>query len=246
MSKLSIITLTFNSGAYIQRCLSSVRQVLKDIDFEHIIIDGNSTDGTLEYINTYANSYENVTIHNQTPSGIYSALNLGIKSCTRDYVLFLHSDDILLEEFKSFLEKKLTSDIYFCGVEIMYKNKFYRKYKPYYFASKYMNAIYPPPHTGMVIRLECLKKYQFDVKYKIASDYMQLLELLQKSELTKTYVQAFIVSMASGGKSTKLTNSIKIFEEELKILHEQRISFKILILIVKKLCKVFTFRYGKA
>lgn len=245
MSKLSIITATFNSAAHIERCLNSVRKVLKDIDYEHIIIDGNSTDGTLEYIDAYANMYENVKVYNQPPHGIYSALNLGIKSCTGDYVFFLHSDDTLLKSFKSVLGSNFTSDIYFCGVKIKYKNKFYRKYNPIYFSSKYLNAIFPPPHTGMIIRLEVLKKYQFDTKYKIASDYMQLLKLLQNPDLTKTYIQTYIVLMASGGASTKFANGPKIFAEEMKILSEHRALFKVPILLAKKLCKIFTFRYSK-
>jgi glycosyltransferase len=243
MTRLSIITATFNSAPHIQRCLSSVSKVLQGIDYEHIIIDGISTDGTLEYITYYASLYENVVVCNQPPNGIYSALNLGVNLCSGDYVMFLHSDDVLLDDFRYILENELVSDVCFCGVEIFYKNGIYRKYMPYHFPSKLMYSIYPPPHTGMVLKSSVLKNFKFDLKYEIASDYKQLLELLDDSRFTKTYLKVCVVLMASGGASTKLKNTRKIFLEECSILSEKGFFLKNSIVIAKKISKIFSFRY---
>lgn len=246
LSQLTIITATRNSEATIQNCLKSVQRVLKDYNFQHIIVDGNSTDQTMKHLRKYARSNDNVIINEQEPSGIYSALNLGIDLSTSEYVMFLHSDDVLLDTFRSVIEKGFTADVYFFGVEIIYSKNIYRQYYPFKFNSKYLDAIYPPPHTGMIVKLACLKNYKFDPKYKIASDYKQLLQLAGNLTLEKVYKKLKIVSMSAGGASTDFKNGSNIFFEEKSILQEQRFSLKTFILIAKKLSKLFMFRYGEA
>lgn len=88
--RVSIVTVCFNSEKYIEKTIQSVlEQTYKDI--EYIIIDGNSTDKTLEIVNNYRNRISKVI--SEKDNGIYDAMNKGIKEATGDIIYFLNSDD---------------------------------------------------------------------------------------------------------------------------------------------------------
>jgi glycosyltransferase involved in cell wall biosynthesis len=90
--KISIITVTFNSDKTLAYTLySTFYQTYKKI--EHIIIDGGSTDQTLNIINKYKFKNKKLFVHKNT--SIYEAINIGIKKSSGDYILILNSDDIL-------------------------------------------------------------------------------------------------------------------------------------------------------
>ena len=89
--KISVLTVCLNSELTILHTLNSVlTQSYKNI--EHIIVDGGSTDKTLEFITKY--NFKNKILIHQTKSGIYNAMNLGIKKSTGDYICILNADDI--------------------------------------------------------------------------------------------------------------------------------------------------------
>jgi len=92
---LSIITVVLNNQSQIARCISSV-QKQKHINVEHIVIDGGSTDGTLDVIDQFS---DGITFSSSEPDrGIAHAFNKGLKQATGDYVLFLNSDDYYANE----------------------------------------------------------------------------------------------------------------------------------------------------
>ena len=88
VSKISIITPSFNSAGHIQRAVNSVLEQ-NDTDFEHIIIDGGSTDGTLEILN----KFEHLKIVSETDQGQSDAMNKGFELSSGDIVVYLNSDD---------------------------------------------------------------------------------------------------------------------------------------------------------
>ena len=90
--KVSIITVTYNSAKYVDDCINSIiRQTYKNI--EYIVIDGNSTDGTLDIIKKYS-SYITKLV-SEEDDGMYDALNKGMQLATGDVVGILNSDDVL-------------------------------------------------------------------------------------------------------------------------------------------------------
>ena len=92
--KVSIITITYNSAATLPRTLESVlHQTYPDI--EHILVDGASSDGTRELIETYAAQHQNARCISEPDEGIYHAINKGIRMATGDIIGLLHSDDVL-------------------------------------------------------------------------------------------------------------------------------------------------------
>ena len=95
MLKISIITVSLNSEKYIeQTILTVINQNYKNI--EYIIIDGASTDGTLNIIEKYTNKIDYFV--SEPDKGISDAMNKGLEAATGDYILFLHSDDYLVDE----------------------------------------------------------------------------------------------------------------------------------------------------
>jgi glycosyltransferase involved in cell wall biosynthesis len=93
--RISIITATYNAAAFLPRLIESlIRQT--DQDFEWIVTDGGSTDGTIELVEKSKLILKNVVIHNQYDFGIYDALNRGIKISTSDFYVVLGADDELL------------------------------------------------------------------------------------------------------------------------------------------------------
>lgn len=94
--KITIITASYNSVETIENCLKSViGQTYQNI--EHIIIDGGSTDGTLDVINQYKNKIAKVI--SEPDKGIFDAMNKGIRIATGDIIGTLNSDGVYADEF---------------------------------------------------------------------------------------------------------------------------------------------------
>src|SRR5688500_16281265 len=113
--KLSIITINFNNKPGLEQTIRSVQAQNSD-QIEYLIIDGNSTDGSRELIETN-NEIVNYWV-SEPDNGIYDAMNKGIKQATGDYLMFLNSGDYLLEHSTiqncfDFIEKNPGAEIYY-------------------------------------------------------------------------------------------------------------------------------------
>ena len=112
--KVSVITISYNSVFTIEDTIKSVL-AQKDIDLEYIIVDGGSTDGTLDIINKYKNKIDKII--SEPDRGIYDAMNKGIKCATGDVVGILNSDDFfkdhnVLSKVVNFFDKTRMDGIY--------------------------------------------------------------------------------------------------------------------------------------
>ena len=117
---ISIITVVFNNEDYIECCIKSV--LAQDYsNFEYIIIDGNSTDETLNIVNKYSDRINKIV--SEKDSGIYEAFNKGIKYATGDYIGFLNSDDYYTDnKVLSEISKKLNIEknhVLFSNIKII-------------------------------------------------------------------------------------------------------------------------------
>jgi len=117
--KITIITCTYNSWKYLKQCLESIlSQKVKSDDYEHIIIDGNSTDNTDDIIKDYIHnsSCKNIQYIKKKPKWVYNAMNEGIKIANWSYICFVNSDDFFeswaLAHFFKNIEKYKNIDVF--------------------------------------------------------------------------------------------------------------------------------------
>lgn len=210
--KVSIITATYNSSSSIQRTIDSVaEQDFKEI--EHIIIDGGSTDDTLDIIKK--NNGRISVLISERDNGIYDALNKGIKNATGDVVGFLHSDDV-------FTNKHVISRIANCfnikKTDVVYGNLVYqskdednkktiRYWKSNVFSPGCLKWGWMPPHPTVYCKREVYEKWGlYDDQFKISSDYEFILRIFKQPTISKAFLPTIIVNMNVGGISN---NSIK-------------------------------------
>ena len=119
MVKFSIITVCLNASNTIKRCMESVaNQTFKD--YEHIVIDGKSTDGTLNVLSKYVNA--NIT--SEEDDGIYFAMNKGLELAKGEYVIFLNADDEFCLSYLEEINKGASNyDCISVGVKLIYNRK---------------------------------------------------------------------------------------------------------------------------
>jgi glycosyltransferase involved in cell wall biosynthesis len=93
--KISVVTVVLNAARHIDRCIESVLGQTYD-DIEYLVIDGGSTDGTLEVLARYRDRVDYVV--SEPDRGLYHAMNKGIRAATGEYLYFLNSDDTFCDE----------------------------------------------------------------------------------------------------------------------------------------------------
>jgi len=124
--RFSIITCTYNSADYIQKNIDSIKSQSFS-DFEHIFIDGFSTDDTVEIIKKYQEEFpQKVKLFQYQPRGIANAMNEGIKKAKGKYIMHLHSDDSMydkevLKDINSFLIQKNNPDWIYGKIKVVKK-----------------------------------------------------------------------------------------------------------------------------
>ena len=220
--KISIITATFNRGHFIESCvLSILRQDIKDVEL--IIIDGLSTDSTLEKLRPLVKKNKNIKFYSETDSGIYDALNKGIDKANGEIIGFLHSDDIFYnsEVLKKIIYKFRNYDIdgLYGNLEYVEKidtNKVVRFWESCAFNNNLLRKGWAPPHPTLFLKSNIYKKHgKFDLKFKISADYDFMLRIFKDDSLKFEYVPRVITRMRTGGVSNKNIKNIfiKTFED---------------------------------
>ena len=244
--RLSIITVVYNSFKTIRDSINSVlSQSYKN--FEYIIIDGGSNDGTLDVICEYRNNID--ILISERDNGIYDALNKGIKVATGDVIGILHADDVYFNENTlSDINKTFSNKITLDGV---YGNLLYTKQNDLskiqrYWRSKEFNKNllifgWMPPHPTLFLKKEVFVKFGiYNTKFKISADYDFILRIFTK-KLEIKHLQSVVCKMRLGGKSNvKFTNILIKSYEDYKALKINKIG-GIFSLIFKNLSKIIQF-----
>lgn len=242
--KISIITATYNSASFIDRCIESVNdQSWKDI--EHIIIDGASKDNTLEIINSIPNRVSKIV--SEPDKGIYDAMNKGIQIATGDIVGILNSDDFftsndVVEKIVTAFKNNDIDGIYgdICFVKPENLEKVVRYYSAKWFNPSMFRFGFMPPHPSFYARRECFEKFKFyKTDYKIAADYELLIRYLKVNQLKTHYLKCCVVTMRTGGDSTRNLKSNWILNKEIvKGCRENGIYTNMMILSFKYIVKI--------
>jgi glycosyltransferase involved in cell wall biosynthesis len=183
---ISIITPCFNSDKTIEKCILSVKNQNKDLNIEHIIIDGKSSDKTVEIIKKYEGAY-NIKWVSEKDSGIADAMNKGFKLATGDFVAWIDADNYYDEKVCEHVVDKIKNnsnvDIV-CGYISIVDEKESRVFTPN-FPFNFEKALLKntgaiPLQPGTFFKRELFNKINgFNTIYKVAGDYEFWLKVLK-------------------------------------------------------------------
>ena len=214
--KISVITVCYNAREHI---LDSINSVLnqKHVDFEYIIIDGASNDGSTEIIRERIKRTEGVVFISEPDDGMYDALNKGIKLSSGDIVGFLHADDIFSSD-KS-LRDILNAFVVNNEIDAVYSDldyvsasdvqKVVRHWRSCPFKDSYLGRGWMPPHPTFYVKRDWYERIgYFDLDYKIAADYKSMLIMLRVPGFQTFYLPSVTVKMRTGGVSNRSIISI--------------------------------------
>ena len=219
-TKVSIITVVYNAVATIeQTILSVVKQYYSNI--EYIIVDGGSTDGTLDIVKKYE---KKIALWLSEPDhGIYDAMNKGLTHATGNYIYYLGADDCLLaptsiSQVVSFLQDNPEVDV-LCA-SVMMVDSVYRIEKVYSsnFSEADVLSGYNTPHQGMFVRREILQKHRFDTSYHIAADYKNFLKFYLDQNIVLKKTVLIVAYYANDGISGNGTDAQRM--EDVRALQE--------------------------
>jgi len=198
--KFSIITCTYNSAAYLQKNIDSVKNQ-NFHDFEHIFIDGSSTDKTIEIIKKYHEEFpDKVKLFQFKPKGIANAMNEGIKKASGEYICHLHSDDSFfgdqtLQKLSDFIGKNKKPDWVYGKANffdektgksrIIPHRKIYHKIR--FWLLLLTNYV---PHQSVFLKKEVFEEFGlFREDFKNSMDYEMWLRLSKNNVNSKFFDQ---------------------------------------------------------
>lgn len=242
--KFSIITVCYNSAKTIEDTIKSVANQ-KNVSVEHILIDGASTDGTIEIIKQHASVTKFVS---EPDNGIYDAMNKGIVIAKGDVIGTLNADDfymhdhVLWEVEKVFLDPTVDA----CYGDLIYVRqdnteqvvRFWksRDHEPGLFESGWM-----PAHPTFFVRKSVYERLgSFNLNYKIAADFELLFRFIEQNKIRTKYLPKVLVKMRLGGTTNKnLSNILRQNKEIITILNKHYVDFSVLKFVFNKLFNRF-------
>lgn len=227
--KFSIVTAVYNRKHTVGQAVKSLHGQIYQ-DYEHIIQDGGSTDGTLETLKSLADS--RMHLMSALDGGIYEALNLGIARASGDVIGFLHSDDF-------FAHEEVLSRVAECfnrsGADAVYGDLDYvsavdpaqvvRRWRSGTFSPTRLKWGWMPPHPALFIRRAVYLNYgAFDTSFRIAADYDAILRYFSGGSLKVDYLPEVLVKMRLGGESNRsLERIVRKSREDYRALRKNHV-----------------------
>lgn len=232
---ISIVTVTFNNYYDLEKTVQSVISQTYD-NIEYIVIDGGSTDNTLQVLRKYEEKIFYMV--SERDDGIYDAMNKGQKIANGDYVFFLNGGDVFASE--DVLEDIFSKNEILDRMPLLVMGKIECEYNQQsYWVSSVSNKIniqFSPPHQAMFIQKEIYKKYDYNKYFRILGDRDYWLRLFYDKCYNVEFVDKVISKYSLDGVSSKPKNSIILIKEImiLSILYLKEIEVPILL---KEICK---------
>jgi len=242
--KVSIITVVRNNKECIKDAIESVlNQTYKDI--EYIIIDGASSDGTVEIVQSYKDKISKFI--SESDRGLYDAMNKGLALASGDIVGILNSDDFYIDEF---VIEKVVKEFESLHVDSVFADLVYVKpdnldktvryydsghFNPQKFAYGWM-----PAHPTFFVKREVYEKYGlFRTDLKIASDFDILVRFLYTHKISYSYIKEVLIKMRTGGVSTNgFKSKIVLNKEILQVCRDNNIKTNLLKILSKYPAKI--------
>lgn len=246
--KVSIITATYNSAATLEDTIKSVLQQTYS-NIEYIIIDGASKDNTLDIVKQYEPQFgERLKWLSENDSGIYDAMNKGIKMATGEIVGILNSDDyftssdVIERMVATFDDQSLDAvygDIHF--IRDGKPEKCVRYYSSKRFRPFWLRFGFMPAHPSFYCRREVFEKAGlYKIDYKIGSDYEMMVRLFMVHKIRAKYLPLDFVTMRTGGASTRNVKSrLQLIKDDVRGCRENGFYTNPLMISMKYLYKIF-------
>lgn len=241
--KISVITAVYNNRDTVADAIDSVL-AQTHAEVELIVIDGASTDGTLDVLRAYGNKLNKLV--SEPDGGIYDALNKGLLHASGDVVGFLHSDDVfadaevLAKVAKAFSNLKIEAvygDLVYVRKDM--PDKVVRYWSAGEFAFDKLRRGWMPPHPTLYVKRALYEQIGvFDTQYRIAADYDFMLRLLSIEGIGVAYVPELFVKMRLGGESNRsLKNLLWKSHEDYIVMRRNKVG-GLLTLLFKNLRKL--------
>jgi glycosyltransferase involved in cell wall biosynthesis len=245
--KFSIVTAVRNAKDTLPLTIASVRkQTFRDV--EYIVIDGASSDGTIDVIQANATSITKWI--SEPDSGIYDAMNKGIRLATGDVISFLNADDVyvsdlLLEEIAELMSCQDLDAVY---ADVVYvrassPDKIRRRYRSGRFSPALLGWGIMPAHPSLFLRRQIFDKVgEFRADYRISGDFEFIARVFSDPALKFQYVPKVFVRMNLGGISTSGWRSNMLGAREvLRACRENSIATNWLMIMSKYPFKLLEF-----
>ena len=232
---ISIITPVLNGAEFIEKNIKSIEKLT--IPFEHIIVDGGSTDGTIEILNSYSHLK---IIHQKDKNGMYGAISLGFEIALYDYITWVNSDDLIYHEnFEFALAYASKNSIDFAYGDGLFNwslvsKKTFHKANPYakYFLRK---GILPflQPSSFYSKKIYDNIKFRFDT-FKIAGDLDFFMRIASQDSLRFWYCRKPMTEFLKYGESLGDKNHLLYLKEKKQLSKNPNLLDLILFNITKK------------
>jgi glycosyltransferase len=244
--KVSIITVTFNSAKTLVHSLDSIASQTFD-SIEHIIIDGGSTDGTMDIINRYRDKL--AVVVSEPDKGIYDAINKGLRSATGDIIGILNSDDVLADDttIETIVHKMDETNADVAHGDLLYctdtskMETVVRYWRSNIFRPKTLKWGWMPPHPTLYVRKKIYDEIgNYDISFHISADYDFILRLFTKP-YHSVYIPNVLVKMSTGGVSNRdIYAMCRKSREDYRAMRQNNVG-GIFTLVFKNLRKIYQF-----
>lgn len=245
--RISVVTAVKNGRNTLSEMLKSLHAQTHH-DIEHIIQDGGSTDGTLDVLQRQG--LPNTDIVSCDDTGIYDAINKGIRRATGDVIGLLHADDRLaspdiLEDVAAAFEDEAIDGVY---GDLQYvsrdnPNRVIRHWKAGNYSRASLRRGWMPPHPTLYLRRAVFDRVGlYDTSYRISGDYDGMLRFLTAGHVRLAYLPTVMVQMKMGGVSNRsFAHIIRKSREDYRAIRQNHIG-GIATLVSKNVSKLGQFR----
>jgi len=212
--KISVITVCYNSVRTIEETIVSVINQ-RDANVEYLVIDGGSTDGTLNVLQKYQAHIDKIV--SEPDNGIYDAMNKGLALASGDIVGFLNADDLFAEDcvLKNIAElfENFSPDA--CFGDLIYFSSPQQKTVRYWQSSAFKAGAFArgwsPAHPTFYVKRAIYQQYGgFNLAYPMGNDIELMMRLLEKHRIKSIYLPLVMVKMRLGGVSNQSIKNIVI------------------------------------
>lgn len=232
MDKVSVVTVTYNCEEAIESTIESVlAQTYSNIEF--LIIDGGSTDRTLDVIQSYKDRIDYFV--SEKDRGIFDAMNKGIKAATGDWIIFMNAGDGFANPnaLNLFMEQIDDDVVIAYGNTIMVCKGYYYFLPPAELDT--MAEQMPMQHQSTLIRLRYHKEHLFDITYKLAGDYNFLYNCYYHDHCKFQYIPVELSFFDNAGGASKdnhvkaVRECLRFYDMKDKMMHRLKMEYGVFI-----------------